>query len=130
MDDDQARFVVVLPASETLPIEVRRLAPGRDVYDEASTQFGSDSRVEHVRPGGLSALRDVSAVMLVDESGHPKGLALNRRAGALYGGPIAGDAVFGEWSGSELGAIPLTREMAEGLRALLETYGQNVVKTG
>lgn len=37
--------------------------------------------------------RTPNAVLIVDESGHCKGLAINARASDLYGGPIAGDVI-------------------------------------
>jgi hypothetical protein len=91
----------------------------RSVYEQVREMIGD--LVEIVRARGLHYLApDLWPVMLVDDNGHAKRLPLNRRAGLLYGGEIAGDVVLCQERKRPLVTEPLTgftREEAWQLQA-------------
>ncbi len=92
-------YVVVVPTADDKPLEVRRLSDDGTLYEQAKQLIGDGTESgEVVYARGLRELGlDSSPVMLVDSNGHPKDLDLNRRAGDLYGGQIAGTAVICAW---------------------------------
>jgi hypothetical protein len=114
-------FVIVLPADDSRPAELREMGSERSAYEHIREMIGG--LVEIVRAHGLHHLApELWPVMLVDDNGHGKGLPLNQRAGLLYGGEIAGDVVLCQERKRPLVMEPLTgftREEAWQLQARL-----------
>ena len=115
-------FVLLVPAHDAEPVELSQLSEGMTVYAWARELLGD--LVEVVRARGLHQLAPaLEPVLLADENGHGKGLALNRRAGELYGwDAIADDALICQerrsaFSEGELSGF--TEAEAEHLRALI-----------
>jgi hypothetical protein len=115
------RFVILLPADDSCQAQLRELGQERSVYEQAREMIGDLAEI--VRAGGLHYLAPALwPVMLVDNNGHRKSLPLNRRAGQLYGGPVAGDSVLcrGRWRDRGEGYLEgFTRVEADQLQALL-----------